>query len=236
GGGITGAGVARDAASRGLKVILIEANDFASGTSSRSSKLIHGGIRYLENLEFHLVFEALSERKLLFELAPHLVHPLRFLLPLYKGQRVGMFKMGLGMWLYDCLSLFEAPQMHEHLNKFETQERIPGINNNQLSGSYEYSDAYMDDDRLVHETLRSAHQFGAHCLSYVKATGVEFKNQQKEIQFIECVDKETNHSFKIKAKHFVSTVGPWTDELAKIIVPHWNNIMRLSKGVHLTLS
>lgn len=116
GGGITGAGVARDAASRGMKVALVEASDFASGTSSRSSKLIHGGIRYLENMEFHLVFEALSERALLFKIAPHMVHPLRFLLPLYKGSRVGMNKMGLGMLLYDALSLFRAPKLHERLN------------------------------------------------------------------------------------------------------------------------
>src|SRR3954447_4902313 len=95
GGGITGAGAARDAASRGMKVALIEARDFAFGTSSRSSKLIHGGIRYLENLEFHLVFESLSERRILFQIAPHLVHPLRFILPIYQGLRVGMFKMGL---------------------------------------------------------------------------------------------------------------------------------------------
>src|SRR6185437_5165779 len=107
GGGITGAGTARDAASRGLKVALIEAKDFAVGTSSRSSKLIHGGIRYLEQKEFHLVFEALSERQKLFELAPHLVHPLRFVIPLYEGGRVGMRMMGLGMWLYDTLSLWE---------------------------------------------------------------------------------------------------------------------------------
>ena len=108
GGGITGAGVARDAASRGMTVALVEQQDFAQGTSSRSSKLIHGGIRYLENYEFHLVFEALAERRLLFEIAPNLVHPLRFVLPLYKGARVGMFLMGLGMWLYDALSMFEA--------------------------------------------------------------------------------------------------------------------------------
>jgi glycerol-3-phosphate dehydrogenase len=120
GGGITGAGVARDASSRGMKVALVEARDFAEGTSSRSSKLIHGGIRYLENLEFGLVFEALSERRLLFELAPHLVHPLRFVLPLYKGGRVGMFKMGLGMWLYDALSMFEAPELNERLSAAES--------------------------------------------------------------------------------------------------------------------
>ena len=102
GGGINGAGIARDATSRGMKVALIEANDFASGTSSRSSKLIHGGIRYLENLEFKLVFEALSERSLLFEIAPHLVHQLKFMIPLFKSSRVGMFKICLlytSLWL-----------------------------------------------------------------------------------------------------------------------------------------
>lgn len=105
GGGIIGAGVARDAVSRGMKVALIEMSDFASGTSSRSSKLIHGGIRYLENREFGLVFEALNEREKLYQMAPHLVHPLRFVLPIYKNSRVGSFLMGLGMWLYDILAL-----------------------------------------------------------------------------------------------------------------------------------
>ncbi len=147
GGGINGAGAARDAASRGMKVALIEANDFASGTSSRSSKLIHGGIRYLENMEFGLVFEALSERRLLFELAPHLVHPLRFILPLYKGGRVGMFRLGLGMLVYDALSLFEAPEMHQRLNKNLALEKVPMLNEQDLLGGYAYSDAYMDDDR-----------------------------------------------------------------------------------------
>src|SRR6218665_2545220 len=124
GGGINGAGVARDATMRGMKVALIEARDFAEGTSSRSSKLIHGGIRYLENMEFKLVFEALNERTRLFEMAPHLVHPLRFMIPLYSDSRVGMFKMGLGMWLYDALCLFQAPEMHERLNAEQTMERM----------------------------------------------------------------------------------------------------------------
>jgi glycerol-3-phosphate dehydrogenase len=150
GGGISGAGVARDAVSRGMRVALVEANDFASGTSSRSSKLIHGGIRYLENLEFGLVFEALTERRNLFEMAPHLVHPLRFLLPLYKGGRVGMFKLGLGMWLYDALSTFEAPQMHERLSSAEVLARAPLLASKDLLGGYVYSDAYMDDDRRLH--------------------------------------------------------------------------------------
>lgn len=232
GGGITGAGVARDAASRGMKVALIEARDFAEGTSSRSSKLIHGGIRYLENLEFGLVFEALSERRLLFEIAPHLVHPLRFVLPLYKGNRVGMFKMGLGMWLYDALSMFEAPELHERLDAHESSERLPQLKRDNLLGSYVYSDAYMDDARLVIETLRSAVQQGATCINYVSADDADFV--EGKISSIGCTEKLSGRRIHVRAKHFVSTVGPWTDLVAPRLVGEWRNILRPSKGVHLT--
>ncbi|MCB0357798.1 MAG: glycerol-3-phosphate dehydrogenase/oxidase, partial [Bdellovibrionales bacterium] len=232
--GITGAGMARDAASRGMKVALVEMNDFASGTSSRSSKLIHGGIRYLENLEFHLVYEALSERALLFDLAPHLVHPLRFLLPLYRGGRVGMFKMGLGMWLYDVLSLFEAPEMHERLNVKETLQRMPVLQSENLLGSYEYSDAYMDDDRLVIETLRSAHDMGAHCANYVKVIGADM--QAGKLSRLCCRDEVTGTEFFLAGHHFAGSVGPWTDRLASQVLTEWRPIMRPSKGIHLTLS
>ena len=232
GGGITGAGAARDAASRGMKVALIEAQDFAQGTSSRSSKLIHGGIRYLENLEFGLVFEALSERRLLFEIAPHLVHPLRFVLPLYQGSRVGMFKMGLGMWLYDALSMFEAPEMHERLDSEQTMERIPLLQSQKLMGSFVYSDAYMDDDRLVIETLRSAHKLGATPISYVKAVGSKF--QDGKVVAIEVEDQISKKKILVRAKHVISTTGPWTDIVAPQIVKNWKRILRPSKGVHLT--
>lgn len=232
GGGITGAGVARDAASRGMKVCLIEQNDFASGTSSRSSKLIHGGIRYLENLEFGLVFEALNERHILFEIAPHLVHPLSFVLPIYKGARVGMFKMGLGMWLYDALALLHAPKMHERLSAPETVEKLPTLQKQNLVGAYSYSDAYMDDDRLVIETLRSANRFGAQCASYVKAGKGQFDDENR-LQTIVAHDLESNKKFEIRAKHFLSTVGPWTDQFASSLFA-WTNILRPTKGIHLT--
>ncbi|RYZ67949.1 MAG: glycerol-3-phosphate dehydrogenase/oxidase, partial [Proteobacteria bacterium] len=232
GGGITGAGAARDAASRGMKVALVEARDFAQGTSSRSSKLIHGGIRYLENMEFGLVFEALSERRLLFDMAPHLVHPLRFVLPLYQGARVGMFKMGLGMWLYDALSMFEAPELHERLDAEESLERLPLLQANKLMGSYVYSDAYMDDDRLVHETMRSAIRKGALAVSYVSADNAQMENGK--VTSIGCTDKLNDQKFTIRARHVVSTVGPWTDEVAINLLQKWKKILRPSKGVHLT--
>lgn len=232
GGGITGAGVARDAASRGMKVALVEAKDFAIGTSSRSSKLIHGGIRYLENMEFGLVFEALSERRLLFELAPHLVHPLRFVLPLYKGGRVGMFKMGLGMWLYDALSMFEAPELHERLSPRESVERLPLLQGRDLLGSYVYSDAYMDDDRLCIETLRSAARLGAVAANFVSAKDAQLQNGK--VVSVGVTDETTGRSFRIRAKHFLSTTGPWTDIVANKLLGQWQKILRPSKGVHLT--
>jgi glycerol-3-phosphate dehydrogenase len=232
GGGITGAGVARDAALRGLKVGLIEAKDFAYGTSSRSSKLIHGGIRYLENMEFKLVFEALSERSKLFEIAPHLVHPLRFMIPIFSDSRVGMFKMGLGMFLYDMLALFQTPEMHERLNSAESLYRMPILKADNLTGSYVYSDAYMDDDRLTHETLRSANEAGACAVNYVKALKSDFADGK--VEAIEAMDMRSQRRFKIRCRHVVSTVGPWTDLVGPTLVNDWHKILRPTKGIHLT--
>lgn len=234
GGGITGAGIARDAASRGLKVALVEGRDFASGTSSRSSKLVHGGIRYLENLEFGLVFEALSERARLFEMAPHLVHPLRFLIPIYKGGRVPAWKMGLGMMVYDALSLYEAPELHRYLDPGECHEEFPALRTEELSGGFVYSDAYMDDDRLVHETLRSAHRFGACISNYTSA--FHLRQEDGRVTAIECEDARTGRAFQLRARHFVSSVGPWTDRLGSTFFKEWSRHLRPSKGVHLTFS
>lgn len=254
GGGITGAGVARDAAMRGLKVALIESNDFASGTSSKSSKLIHGGIRYLENMDFNLVFEALSERTNLFEMAPHLVHPLRFMIPLYTNSRVTPFKMGLGMFLYDLLALFQSPELHEKLNKHETLQRMPVVNEAELLGSFVYSDAYMDDDRLVHETLRAANDAGAECVNFVEALNVDYITdpmksaednaahsnladaQMNSIKEIQVQDNVTHKKFIIQCDHVVCAVGPWSDIVGKKLLPNWNSILRPTKGIHITLS
>jgi glycerol-3-phosphate dehydrogenase len=235
GGGITGAGVARDAAMRGMKVALIESQDFASGTSSRSSKLVHGGIRYLENFEFKLVFEALNERNKLFEMCPHLVHHLRFMLPLYEESRVGMLKMGLGMWAYDALALFQAPELHERLNAKNTMVRMPSLRAEKLLGSYIYSDGYMDDDRLVHETLRAAAHHQACCANYIQAIGAQ-KNQDGKVEAVLVKDKIQNKEFKIRAKHIVSCVGPWTDDLCSHLVHEWKKVLRPTKGIHVTLS
>ncbi len=234
GGGINGAGIARDAASRGLRVALVEANDFASGTSSRSSKLIHGGVRYLENFEFGLVFEALAERALLFKMAPHLVHPLRFLIPVYKNSRVGLWKMRLGMWLYDLLALFETPQMHESLDAKEVYDRVPGIEMRGLVGGVEYSDAYTDDDRLVIETLRDAHRLGAVTANYTKV--IKANKDGDALRELVVQDQLSGETFQIRAKQFVSGVGPWTDIFGKKMDEDWKCLMRPTKGVHLVFS
>ncbi len=235
GGGILGAGIARDAASRGMKVALVEKSDFASGTSSRSSKLIHGGIRYLENLEFGLVFEALNEREKLYELAPHLVHPLRFLLPIFSDFRVGFFKMGLGMWFYDFLALFQS-QLHEKLNAEETLERMPWLKKDKLLGSYVYSDAYMDDDRLTHATLRSAHDLGACIVNYTKAEKALFDKNGKIIGVQVQDQLNKTKSFNLLGHHVISCVGPWTDELAPLFEKKWKKSLRPTKGIHITIS
>lgn len=234
GGGITGAGVARDAASRGLRVALVEANDFAWGTSSRSSKLVHGGIRYLEQYEFGLVFEALSERQRLFELAPHLVHPLKFAIPLYKSGRVKPGLMKLGMLAYDFLSLYDAPELHRSFSKEELLQEYPLLNGEELLGGFTYYDAYMDDDRLVHETLRSAAKFGAVVSNFVKAEQPLYQGGQ--IVGVQCRDEVHKNHFSIRCRHVVSCVGPWTDRVGESFVEGWKPMMRPSKGVHLTFS
>lgn len=235
GGGINGAGIARDAALRGMKVALIEADDYASGTSSRSSKLIHGGIRYLENLEFQLVFEALSERAKLFKMAPHMVHPLRFLIPIFKESRVGFQKMRLGMWLYDLLALFEVPALHESLSRSQVAHEYPWLKSDSLVGGLRYSDAYMDDDRLVFESLRSAFSTSnLTCANYVKAVGVEL-GSNGQVTGVRAHDLRDKREFLIKARHVISTVGPWTDELKTIFKKEDRvSILRPTKGIHVT--
>lgn len=236
GGGINGVGVARDAALRGMSVLCVEKDDLASGTSSRSSKLVHGGLRYLENLEFGLVFEALNERTKLLKMAPHLVHPLRFILPLYEGDRVSPFKMKMGMVLYDMLSLFKAPKSHEYLSSEDTLGRVKQLKSAQLKGSFIYSDAYMDDDRLVIETARHAHSCGADFLSFIEAQEVNFESLGKGVKTIQIKEIESQEAHTVKARHIVSTVGAWTDQVAPQLLPEWKAQMRPTKGIHLTLS
>ncbi len=232
GGGINGAGVAREAALRGMKVLLTEQRDFAAGTSSRSSKMIHGGIRYLENLEFGLVFESLSERSKLFDLAPHLVHPLKFFLPVYQRSRHPMWKLSLGMWLYDVLSLFDAPETHERLSASEAIRLHPYLQTSGLKGGFSYYDAYTDDDRLVLETLRSAASASAHILNYCRCEPSLIRDEQGLMQ-ASLFDEMGNKSYRVRARHVISSLGPWTDQFAAESHKDWTDVLRPTKGIHL---
>lgn len=236
GGGINGVGAARDAARRGLSVLCLEKSDLASGTSSRSSKLAHGGLRYLENFEFRLVFEALNERNHMLKAAPHMVHPLQFVIPMYQGDRVSPLKMKMGMLLYDMLALFRAPKSHSYLSPGQTVTRVKNLNARGLKGSFSYSDAYMDDDRLVTEVARDANRFGAHFLTYFDFVSLDPETLYAQVKKITAKDKLSGKDYTFKARHILTTAGPWTDVVAAKLLPDWKPRMRPTKGVHLTLS
>src|SRR6266852_366055 len=169
GGGINGAGIARDAALRGLRVALVEKGDFASGTSSKSSKLIHGGVRYLQHGDFRLVRVACRERDLLRRrLAPHLVRPLAFLFPVYRGDPVGFFALGAGMWLYDLLAIFRNIRAHRMLAAKRVLRMEPNLRKAGLRGAALYYDCFTDDARLTLETILAAAQEGAVTVNYLQ--------------------------------------------------------------------
>ena len=177
GGGITGAGVARDAAMRGLKTALVERDDFGSGTSSRSSRLIHGGVRYLEHGYFHLVFEASRERRTLLRIAPHLVRPLRFTWPVYQGARVPGWRLGAGLLLYDALALWRNVARHRRLTAAEVLAREPGLEPRGLTSGAAYFDAATDDSRLTLANALAAESAGRHGAQSRRAPGVRLRRR-----------------------------------------------------------
>ena len=231
GGGITGAATARDAASRGLRVALVEKHDFAWGTSSRSSKLIHGGLRYLQNFEFGLVFEALAERALLLKTAPNLVRPLPFFLPVYQGDPNGRTILSLGLWLYDLLALFRTPGFHQRLSRSGILAKIPFLNPDKLAGGFRYYDASMWDDALAVDTLRAAAGLGARVANYVEALSPIWKGDV--ISGFRVQDRETGSDFELRAKRVIVCAGPWTDAVGTRLSQRWRHWLNPSKGVHL---
>ncbi len=233
GGGITGAGVARDAVTRGLRVALVERADYASGTSSRSSKLIHGGLRYLENLEFGLVFEALRERALLRKLNPHLVWPLPFVFPVYRRDRHSLFKINLGLWLYDLLSAFRTYRWHERLSARGTADAVKGLLGEGLTGSVRYHDCRTDDARLTLATVLAARREGAVCLNYLTYDETLFDTDGARVSGARVTDRLTGESFPVRCKHVVRAAGPWTDDMPDR--PGDEPLLRPTKGVHLVV-
>lgn len=236
GGGITGVGIARDAALRGLRVCLFERADFASGTSSKSSKMIHGGLRYLEHGELGLVFESVSERRVQTRVAPHLVRPMPFLIPIYKGARPGFETMNLGLWIYDSLALFRAPAMHRAIRgangalALEPQLRPEG-----LCGVLEYYDCTTDDARLVLENALDAIALGARCHTYTEVVRFE-RRADRRITGVVVRDRLSNEQWVAETRAVVLAAGPWTDELMRRFeVPVAQPILRRTKGAHIVL-
>ena len=233
GGGITGVGIAWDAASRGLKVALVERGDFASGTSSKSSKLVHGGLRYLENFEFHLVFEALRERTFLLKELPDRVTPLPFYWPIFEGDPHGWLKMKLGLTLYDLLALFHAPMRHRSLKKSALLQALPGLKEQGLKAGFRYYDAMMWDDLLTVDVARAAHAWGAKVANYVEAVRPTL-NAEGKCDGFEVLDRMQNRKTNIRAEKVILAVGPWTDLMGeKVDGEAWRKRLKPSQGTHL---
>jgi glycerol-3-phosphate dehydrogenase len=232
GGGIFGAAVARDAALRGLRVALIEKSDFASGTSSRSSKLIHGGFRYLQQRDFRLVFEACRERHILQRTAPHLVRPLPFLFPIYDGGDISLTKLRLGMTLYDWLALRRNVGPHRTLSVERTLMNEPSLSRKGLRGAVSFFDCQEDDARFCIDHILHAAELGASCINYCTLTGLI--TREDRIVAARVRDEVGSCTFEISARVFVNAAGPWVEQVCGL-TPFDASAARLSpaKGVHL---
>ena len=231
GGGINGAAVVNIAAGKGLKGALLEKNDFASGTSSKSTKLVHGGLRYLENFEFDLVREALRERYIQLKSVPHLVKPLAFLVPVYKNDRRPLWMMKLGIFLYDALSGKYKIDKHRSLSKEEVSRFVPGVKQEDLTGGVVYYDAQMDDARLCLENVLCARGKGADVANYTEV--YEFIKENGKVVGVKARDVLRKNEFSVRAKRVVCAAGPWARQLLKMDDPQAPEMIRPTKGVHL---
>ena len=237
GGGVVGAGAALDAVTRGLKVGMVEARDWASGTSSRSSKLIHGGLRYLEMLDFALVQEALKERGLLIQrIAPHLVKPVPFLYPLTK-RFIERPYVGAGIMLYDTMGLTSGNSrgvpMHKHLTRRSTLRAAPSLKDDAMVGSIRYYDAQVDDARYVANMVRTAVHYGATATNRVAV--VDFLREGERVVGARVRDQETGEEFDVFAQQVVNATGVWTDETQAMVTDRGQLKVRASKGIHLVV-
>lgn len=232
GGGINGAGIAREAALRGYDCTLIEQADFAAGTSSQSSKLIHGGLRYVEQGHLKLVWEALHERKTLLEIAPHLVWPLRFHIPIYQGDARGPWTIGAGLTLYDLLAGPANLEPHSKIPKNLWQD-FPGLSKEGLKALYAYSDAQTNDARLTLELALSAKSLGAEIHNYLKLEAVE---RDEEYFALTCHDLRTQERILIQAPCVVNAAGPWAAKLDGLFTMRSKRPkLRFSRGIHLVV-
>ncbi|BDW92198.1 aerobic glycerol-3-phosphate dehydrogenase [Flagellimonas marinaquae] len=231
GGGITGAGIALDASSRGMKVLLLEKGDFASGTSSKSTKLIHGGLRYLKQFDFWLVKEVGSERAIVHKLAPHLVIPEKMLLPLIEGGSYGKWLTSIGLKVYDILAQVSGDDKRQMLEKKEAMKLEPLLPKKILNGAGYYAEYRTDDARLTLENLKTSLQFGTRIFNYTKVT--DFLYDDEKVAGVKFTDEVFGDEYKISSKYVINAAGPWVDELRIVNQSKKGKRLHLTKGVHL---
>ena len=232
GGGITGCGIALDAALRGMKVALVEKSDFASGTSSRSTKLIHGGLRYLKQLEFKLVRDVGSERAIVFRNARHIVIPEKMLLPIIKNGSLGKGPTSLALWVYDYLAGVRKDEMRKMLSKEETLREEPLLNKEKVTAGGVYYEYRTDDSRLVIELAKSAVSHGALCLNYAAVNELIY-DDSKMACGVKVIDTLTGEGFAIRATKIVNAAGPFVDLIRKTDQSLYGKRLQLTKGVHI---
>jgi glycerol-3-phosphate dehydrogenase len=240
GGGINGAATAREAALRGLKVALVESQDFSSGTSSRSSKLIHGGLRYLEQFDFALVHEARTERRRLRELAPHLASPLPFLLPIYPGDPYYPLKIRVGLTLYDLLGNLGREDRHRMLSPAGAARAVPALKREGLRAAAVYHDSETDDARLTLEFVLDAAEHGAVVANYTEVGALSLSTRsgahEGTVMSAEAYDRLTGRRYEVSSRFWVNAAGPWVDHV-RALVPGFDGskTLRLTKGTHIIL-
>ncbi len=231
GGGITGAGIALDAASRGMKPALVEMQDYAAGTSSRSTKLVHGGLRYLKQLEIKIVAEVGKERAIVYENGPHVTTPEWMLLPIYAGGTFGKFSTSWGLRLYDYLAGVKKGERRKMLRTEDTLKREPLLVKTGLKGSGYYVEYRTDDARLTIEVMKKAVELGARAVNYTKVEELLYEN--KKLIGVVVNDQLSGQSYRIRAKKIINATGPWVDTLREKDDSKRGKTLHLTKGVHL---
>ncbi|MDW3869210.1 glycerol-3-phosphate dehydrogenase/oxidase [Staphylococcus saprophyticus] len=234
GGGITGAGIALDASERGMKVALVEMQDFAQGTSSRSTKLVHGGLRYLKQLQVGVVAETGRERAIVYENGPHVTTPERMLLPMHKGGSMGKFTTSIGLAMYDRLAGVKKAERKTMLNAKETLEKEPLVKKAGLKGGGSYVEYRTDDARLTIEVMKRAEEKGAKVINHTKSVHFTYDSNEK-VNGIQVEDQISNETYPIKAKKVINASGPWVDEVRSGDYARNNKQLRLTKGVHIVI-
>lgn len=235
GGGITGAGIALDAVSRGLRVGLIEMQDFAAGTSSRSTKLVHGGLRYLKQFEIKIVAEVGKEREIVYENGPHVTTPEYMMLPFYKNGNFGPFTTNIGLRVYDFLAGVKKSERRQMLTVKEALNKEPLINEKDLKGAGYYVEYKTDDARLTMEVLKKAVEKGVIALNYVKATDL-VHDQTGKLTAVIAEDQITHERYEIIADKIINATGPWVDEVRELDGSNHGKSLHLTKGIHLVFS